>query len=112
MERVVSLRLIVVAAVTALGLAASAVPASASDPASPANRGCSLPVVGPVCAPDTVVLDGKQLLRTKIALLLGDRTDRTAFANLKKQADAALTTGPWSVTSKTQVPPSGDKHDY
>jgi hypothetical protein len=63
-------------------------------------------------APDTVVLDGHQLLRTKIALHAGDRTARTALDNLLKQADKALTKGPWTVADKPQTPPSGDKHDY
>lgn len=35
-----------------------------------------------------------------------------AYAALIKDADAALTKGPWSVTEKTKLPPSGDTHDY
>lgn len=35
-----------------------------------------------------------------------------AYAALIKDADKALTAGPWSVLDKTRVPPSGDKHDY
>jgi hypothetical protein len=62
--------------------------------------------------PDTVVLDGGQLVRNKLALRAGDRTMRTSLTALLAQADVALTKGPWSVTDKTQVPPSGDRHDY
>jgi hypothetical protein len=62
--------------------------------------------------PATVVLDGRQLVGNQIGLLAGNRTLRTALADLRKQADAALTAGPWSVTDKTQLPPSGDPHDY
>ncbi|WP_410668248.1 alginate lyase family protein [Amycolatopsis sp. cmx-4-68] len=88
------------AAVVALGLVAA--PARAeSRPA-----GCTVPVVGAVCAPDTVVLDGKRLLVTKFA------GDRTALKNLLAAAKSDLGAGPWSVTAKAQVPPSGDKHDY
>ncbi len=35
-----------------------------------------------------------------------------AYAALIKDADKAMTQGPWSVLDKTKVPPSGDKHDY
>jgi hypothetical protein len=31
---------------------------------------------------------------------------------LLADAEAALTSGPWSVTDKTRLPPSGDPHDY
>jgi alginate lyase len=36
----------------------------------------------------------------------------TALARLEREAQRALTSGPFSVTSKTVTPPSGDKHDY
>lgn len=35
-----------------------------------------------------------------------------AYAALIKDADKAMTQGPWSVIDKTKTPPSGDKHDY
>ncbi|WP_443751002.1 alginate lyase family protein [Asticcacaulis solisilvae] len=35
-----------------------------------------------------------------------------AYVKLMKAADAAMTEGPWSVTDKTRMPPSGDRHDY
>jgi hypothetical protein len=35
-----------------------------------------------------------------------------AYTALLKDADKAMTAGPWSVTDKTRTPPSGDKHDY
>ncbi|MEU5257361.1 alginate lyase family protein [Amycolatopsis sp. NPDC021455] len=99
----------VVAALAALGLVTSfAAPAEAA----PRLAGCAVPVLGPVCAPETAVLDGKQLLRTKFAALVGEKTARTALNNLLTAAKTDLTAGPWSVTSKKQVPPSGDKHDY
>ena len=35
-----------------------------------------------------------------------------AYAALLRDADKAMTQGPWSVVDKTKTPPSGDKHDY
>jgi len=62
--------------------------------------------------PATVVLDGHQLVRNQIGLLTGNTTLRTSLANLLTQANTELTAGPWSVTNKTQLPPSGNPHDY
>jgi hypothetical protein len=76
------------------------------------NISCTLPGIGPICAPHTVVLNGNDLVRTKVAGLAGDPTVRTSLNNLLTQAKADLTAGPWSVMDKTQLPPSGDKHDY
>ncbi len=96
----------VVAGATVVSL--TAVPTEANA----APLGCDLPVIGAICAPNTVVLDGRALLGTKIALLAGDPTLRDARSNLLAQAKPELTSGPWSVMDKTQLPPSGDKHDY
>ncbi|TCO53790.1 alginate lyase family protein [Actinocrispum wychmicini] len=104
------LRHTVVAGLATVGLAATtliAAPAVADTSAR-----CSIPFLGPVCAPDTVVLDGHQLQRAKFAVLTGDRTAKAALDNLLTSADDALTAGPWTVTAKSQLPPSGDKHDY
>ncbi|HEX6650711.1 MAG TPA: hypothetical protein VF075_14270 [Pyrinomonadaceae bacterium] len=35
-----------------------------------------------------------------------------ALAKLERDAQKALTSGPFSVVTKTVTPPSGDKHDY
>ncbi|MEV4149363.1 alginate lyase family protein [Amycolatopsis sp. NPDC049691] len=103
------LRHTVVAALAVAGIvAATTTPAEATA----TSHGCTVPVIGAICAPQTVVLDGNQLLRTKFAALVGERTAKTALGNLLTQAKTDLTTGPWSVTTKKQVPPSGDKHDY
>lgn len=90
--------------------AATAVPAPAAGDSS--GLLCGVPAQSRLCAPDTAVLDGKQLLRTKIALLAGDRAVRSSLNNLLAQANVALTKGPWTVADKPQTPPSGDKHDY
>lgn len=100
----------VVAGLATLGLAATTLIAAPAADASPIR--CSIPFLGPICAPDTVVLDGHQLQRAKLAVLTGDRTTRAALKDLLDTANTALTAGPWTVTAKSQLPPSGDKHDY
>jgi hypothetical protein len=64
--------------------------------------------------PRTVELNGKQLATARLLLRSGhaDAKLRAAFDSLKAEADTDLTAGPWSVVNKTQLPPSGDKHDY
>ncbi|MCR6485562.1 alginate lyase family protein [Amycolatopsis sp. OK19-0408] len=103
------LRHTVVAALAVAGIVTST---ATSAEAAPAPHGCTVPVIGAICPPQTTVLDGNQLLRTKFAALVGERTAKTALNNLLTQAKTDLKTGPWSVTTKKQVPPSGDKHDY
>jgi hypothetical protein len=66
----------------------------------------------PTTAPATIVLDGGRLLQNSQKLAAGDPTLRAELARLSASANADLTAGPWSVMDKTQVPPSGDKHDY
>ena len=50
-------------------------------------------------------------LRLSKAQVMKDPT-LPAYVKLMRDADDALTRGPWSVTDKTKVPPSGDRHDY
>jgi len=52
------------------------------------------------------------LAKTKARIMAGDRTLQPAMNQLLKQANKALKAEPVSVTDKTFVPPSGDKHDY
>src|SRR5207302_521491 len=84
---------------------------------SPAGTGQPLagnPVTpGPAAAP-TLMLDGTRLAlnRYQLAHDTASARLRSQLATLRKFADDALTAGPWAVTDKTQVPPSGDKHDY
>jgi Alginate lyase len=42
----------------------------------------------------------------------GDKRLRAAFAQLERDANAALRVGPFSVMDKKRVAPSGDKHDF
>ncbi|WP_177176592.1 alginate lyase family protein [Hyunsoonleella jejuensis] len=65
------------------------------------------------CSSDKIelsVLDYTTLLKTKSQI----QTPRfhTLYKGLIKKADRALKEGVFSVTQKTQIPPSGDKHDY
>ena len=66
----------------------------------------------PLCIPQTVVLDGGQLALTRVLVRAGDPQLRTTLQDLTTQANSYLDQGPWSVMDKTQLPPSGDKHDY
>jgi hypothetical protein len=43
---------------------------------------------------------------------LNDAALRPAMEALRREADKALTSGPFSVTRKERVAPGGDKHDY
>lgn len=63
-------------------------------------------------APRVFLLDAKQLQVTKERLRKGDQNLTPALAKLEREAQQALTAGPFSVTSKAVTPPSGDKHDY
>ncbi|HEX3780332.1 MAG TPA: alginate lyase family protein [Pseudonocardiaceae bacterium] len=98
----------VVAGVTVVSL--TTVPTAAASGA--ATPGCALPGVNLLCVPDTVVLNGQQLAANRVELLAGNPTLRASLSDLLAQAKPELTQGPWSVMDKTQLPPSGDKHDY
>ncbi len=69
-----------------------------------------------VVAPDNslrvFLLEAKQLQSTKQRIHDGDKTLAPAWSKLERDAQKALTVGPFSVTSKEATPPSGDKHDY
>jgi len=89
------------------GLVASAATASAQQSAQSQNQQASHSRV-----PQTVVLDGKRLALTRDLVHAGLPSLKKPLAELRAQADAALTAGPWSVMDKPQLPPSNDKHDY
>lgn len=55
-----------------------------------------------------LALDAQTIADATAAFLHGG----PAAAALIARADAALTSGPWSVMDKQAVPPSGDKHDF
>lgn len=63
--------------------------------------------------PDTILLDGHQLNETRAKLLEGKSAPLQASLQvLEARAQKWLSKGPWSVTTKENVPPSGDVHDY
>jgi len=63
-------------------------------------------------APRVFLLNASHLATARERLVAGDEQLAPALAALRKDADRALSAGPWSVVSKEATPPSGDKHDY
>jgi len=60
----------------------------------------------------TVYWESSRLIEAKRQAENPDGSLRQVLALLRKNADKALDRGPYSVTFKKDVPPSGDKHDY
>jgi hypothetical protein len=60
----------------------------------------------------TFLIKPQYLENAKDKIQKGDKALLKALEDLKIRADKALTLGPYSVTYKSKVPPSGDKHDY
>jgi hypothetical protein len=63
-------------------------------------------------APRVFLLDGERLGTTRLRIREGDKSLGPALAELERDAKSALHAGPYSVVEKTNLPPSGDKHDY
>lgn len=59
-----------------------------------------------------LLLNDETLAGTRAQLAAQDPELAPAWDKLRGEAEAALAAGPWSVTSKKSLPPSGDKHDY
>ncbi|MHB1456776.1 MAG: alginate lyase family protein [Armatimonadota bacterium] len=79
-----------------------------SNEKSPPNRKNA----GSAALPGPFLHDDKSLSETRKRISAGDPQLSVDVAALHKMADDLMTAGPWSVTSKTAIPPSGDKHDY
>lgn len=62
--------------------------------------------------PRVFCLSRELLVKTKARIQAGEDDLQRALGKLRKEADEALKTGPFSVIHKTIVPPSDDKHDY
>ncbi|HQW85446.1 MAG TPA: alginate lyase family protein, partial [Ferruginibacter sp.] len=62
--------------------------------------------------PLLIALNLKALERNKAAINNKDAAVMPAYKQLLKDADKALKFEPVSVMEKTNIPPSGDKHDY
>lgn len=58
------------------------------------------------------LLDGEFLSAIRQRIREGDKSFAPALAELEREAKSALKSGPFSVVAKTNLPPSGDKHDY
>lgn len=66
----------------------------------------------PPVAPRVFILEAAHLLATRQGIRNGDTNFAAALAALERDAQEALTAGPFSVVSKEATPPSGDKHDF
>jgi hypothetical protein len=62
--------------------------------------------------PGTVIVDGRALAIAKQRMQQGDPATSAAVQTLVGYADKQLQQGPYTVTEKSKVPPSGDKRDY
>src|SRR4030095_1557517 len=58
------------------------------------------------------LINPQTLSDTRERILHGDSASRPALAKLRREAANALGVGPFSVTTKSVTPPSGDKRDY
>jgi len=63
-------------------------------------------------APQTILMDGEILTATIDRIASSDERLRPALDSLVEKAGEMLNEGPYSVTDKQQLAPSGDKHDY
>jgi len=60
----------------------------------------------------TILMDAQKLAKTKQRIKENDPALKPAMDQLIADAEAALLVGPYTVTDKKKVAPSGDKHDY
>ena len=63
-------------------------------------------------SPKVFLLNANDLVTTRQRINSGDKKTEAALSKLRVDAEKALTAGPFSVTTKTVTPPSGDKRDY
>src|SRR2546426_6734005 len=62
--------------------------------------------------PSVFLLDARQLQLPRQRLRDSDKSLTAAWARLERDAQKALSEGPFSIVNKSVTPPSGDKHDY
>ena len=62
--------------------------------------------------PDVFLLDADVLASAKLKIKSGDKSAVAAYDKLLEAADKALTGRLYTAMNKTQIPPSGNKHDY
>ena len=63
-------------------------------------------------APRVFLLDADYMRAARQRIRDGDKNLAPSQAELERDAKSALHAGPYSVVEKTNLPPSGDKHDY
>ncbi len=63
-------------------------------------------------SPKVFILNGKKMLESRNAYLAGEKDISKAVSLILRAGDKALEFAPVSVMDKTQIPVSGDKHDY
>jgi hypothetical protein len=63
-------------------------------------------------APRVFLLDADYMRAARQRIRDRDKNLAPALAELERDAKSALRAGPYSVVEKTNIPPSGDKHDY
>jgi hypothetical protein len=68
--------------------------------------------VAPSAPPAFLLLDPAAMAAYKAAYRAGNPLQKSAVNNVLQQADRALQHAPYTIATKPQVPPSGDKHDY
>src|SRR2546421_4534554 len=78
----------------------------------PAIASAEAPKASDPSVPRTFLLDARQLQLTRQRLHDGDKSLTAAWARLEREAQKALSEGPFSIVNKSVTPPSGDKHDY
>ncbi|MFE4702685.1 alginate lyase family protein [Streptomyces sp. NPDC001935] len=110
---------IAAALVTLALLAAPSASARTTSPPAPEAPARSASAAVPAASgragsepPETVVLDGGRLLRTRARLAKGDHRLARALRELTARADNWLDQGPWTVVDKPRPAPGGDVHDY
>lgn len=62
--------------------------------------------------PRVFIMDGAALKALKERVHEAPDAYRESLARLKEEASGYLAREPWTITKKTTLPPSGDKHDY
>ncbi len=63
-------------------------------------------------SPQVFLMDAELLVQTRQRVAAGAGELADAVTRLRDEAQKALRSGPFSVTDKKFLPPSGDKHDY
>lgn len=94
------------------GVALSYSPASLAQDEIQENQKSKVCLREKGTGPSLYIWDLNNLRKSKSLISQNSDSVMPAYEALIKRADKALEAGPFSVTNKTKVPPSGDKADY